>query len=78
MAMGMLQYIALTHTVTIWRNYQGWLRTYSSAVPSEEVVQKVVQTEFYSSVICKVRLCLTLQIIRAKMRKSRVAQRLRF
>ena len=78
MAMGMLQYIALTHTVTIWRNYQGWLRTYSSAVPSEEVVQKVVQTEFYSSVIWKVRLCLTLQIIRAKMRKSRVAQKLRF
>ncbi len=70
-AMGMLQYIAFTESFTIWRNYQGWLRTYSSDIPSEEVVQNVIQAEFYSSVAWKVRFCLTLQIIWAKMRKPR-------
>ena len=68
-AMGILQYIALTHSATIWQNYQGWLRTCSSTVPSEEVVQHVVRTEFYASISWKVRFCLTLQIIQARMRK---------
>jgi hypothetical protein len=49
MALGLLQYLALTHGAQIWQSYHGWLRTYSSSVPSEAVVQSVVRAEFFSS-----------------------------
>jgi len=34
---------------TIWQRYTGWLRTVSSAIPSEEVVQSVVQQEYFQN-----------------------------
>ncbi len=49
-ALGVLQYLSLTRACQIWKNYQGWLRTYSSELPSEEVVKSVVQAEFFSSI----------------------------
>ena len=67
MALGILQYLSLTATSEIWQGYHGWLRTYSSAVPSEQVVRTVVQTEFFDS-IGKVPCCRTLQIIQEKRR----------
>lgn len=68
-AMGPLQYLAFTQTQAIWNSYQGWLRTRSSDIPSEGVVQNVLQAEFFS-MVWKVPTCLTLQIIRKKFRKS--------
>lgn len=68
-AMGLLQYLALTQTQAIWNSYQGWLRTRSSDIPSEGVVQNVLQAEFFSTA-WKVPVCLTLRIIRKKFRKS--------
>ena len=49
--MGILQYLALTYTTQIWKVHQNtsWLRTYSSQVPSEEVVQRAIQTKFFVS-----------------------------
>ncbi|MCP4052941.1 MAG: hypothetical protein GY739_07730, partial [Mesoflavibacter sp.] len=49
-ALGILQYLALTHADEIWNSYTGWLRTRSSEIPSEAVVQSSIQTEFFSSV----------------------------
>ena len=46
-ATGILQILALNCHETIWRCYMGWLRTVSSMIPSEEVVQSVVQQEYY-------------------------------
>lgn len=65
-ALGILQYLALTQSDRIWETYQGWLRTYSSAIPSEGVVQSVLQSEFFSA--RKVPGCRTLQLI---MRRGR-------
>jgi hypothetical protein len=42
-ATGILQMLALNCQETIWCKYKGWLRTVSSAVPSEEVVKSVIQ-----------------------------------
>jgi hypothetical protein len=67
-ALGLLQYLALTQTSRIWDSYQGWLRTRTSETPSEAVVQSVLQTEFFSSA-WKVPFCGTLRIIQRKMRK---------
>ena len=46
---GILQYLALTYHQQIWRLHEGssWLRTYSSEIPSEEVVQRVIQCHFF-------------------------------
>jgi len=46
-ATGILQILALNHEHRIWQNYKGWLRTISSAVPSEEIVKSVIQEEFF-------------------------------
>ena len=46
-ATGILQILALSYHKNIWRQYMGWLRTVSSIIPSEEVVQSVVQQEYY-------------------------------
>jgi hypothetical protein len=68
-ALALLQYLALTQAPAIWDSYQGWLRTRSSDIPSEGVVQSVLQAEFFCTV-WKVPTCLTLRIIRKKFRKS--------
>lgn len=46
-ATGILQILALTCHKNIWQRYMGWLRTVNSIIPSEEVVQSVVQQEYY-------------------------------
>jgi hypothetical protein len=66
-ALGLLQYLALTRPVRIWQSYQGWLRTYPSDIPSEGVVQSVLQAEFFSA--RKVSACLTLELIRHRSRE---------
>lgn len=68
MALGILQYLSLTSAAQIWTGYHGWLRTYSSEFPSEEVVQRVIQTEFFSA-DKKVPFCRTLQVIQERRRK---------
>jgi len=67
-ALGLLQYLAITQRSKIWNSYEGWLRTRTSEIPSEAVVQSVIQTEFYSSV-WKVPFGATLRIIQRNMRK---------
>ena len=66
-ALGLLQYLALSMPTQIWQSYQGWLRTYPSDIPSERVVQSVLQAEFFSP--RKVPVCRTLQLIRGKCRE---------
>ena len=48
-ATGILQILALNCHRTIWQRYMGWLRTVSSSIPSEEVVQSVVQQEYFQN-----------------------------
>ncbi|MFQ5642006.1 MAG: hypothetical protein ACE5IR_28875, partial [bacterium] len=46
---GILQYLALTYHRQIWQLHHesSWLRTYSSEIPSEEVVLRVIQCHFF-------------------------------
>ena len=67
-AMGLLQCLAITQAPAIWDSYQGWLRTRSSDIPSEGVVQSVLQAEFFS-MVWKVPTCSTLRIIRKNFAK---------
>lgn len=46
-ATGILQIMALNFHDTIWGKYRGWLRTITSAIPTEETVRSVVQQEFF-------------------------------
>jgi len=46
-ATGILQIIALNFHDTIWKKYSGWLRTITSAIPTEETVRSVIQEEFF-------------------------------
>jgi hypothetical protein len=66
-SLGLLQYLALTKSARIWESYQGWLRTYPSDIPSERVVQSVLQAEFFSP--GKVTACRTLRLIRERRRE---------
>lgn len=70
-ALGILQYLSLKYHNTIWIHYQGWLRTYSSQFPSENVVRSVIQNEFFSS-LSKVPFCLTLRLICERSRLSKI------
>ena len=65
MALGLLQYLALTHGAQIWQSYHGWLRTYSCSVPSEAVVQSVIRAEFFGFA-SKVPNCRTLELLLGK------------
>ncbi len=67
-AFGLLGYLALNHASEVWEQYAGWLRTSSSSIPSEGVVQSVIQAEFFSS-LGKVPNSRTLQIIARKKRE---------
>jgi len=71
-AFGLLKYLAITHVSEIWVKYAGWLRTSSSGIPSEGVVQNVIQAEFFSS-LGKVPNNRTLQIIEQK--KARIPEK---
>lgn len=44
---GLLQLLAIDCTAAVRKRYRWWLRTYSSEVPSEEMVKAVLQHEFY-------------------------------
>ncbi len=46
-ATGMLQFLAIDYTAEIRNRHHWWLRTYSSEVPSEEMVKTIIQHEFY-------------------------------
>ena len=46
-ATGILQILSLNFHQSIWKNYRGWLRTVTSAIPTEETVRSVVQEEFF-------------------------------
>lgn len=46
-AIGTLQMLAIEHTKEIKKRHSWWMRTYSSEVPSEEMVKRVIQHEFY-------------------------------
>jgi hypothetical protein len=65
LALGVLQYLSLTQAAAIWKGYSGWLRTYSSEVPSENIVQAVVRAEFFSS-LWTVPTCRTLRLIQER------------
>lgn len=70
-ALGVLQYLALTCATEIWSSHQGWLRTYSSKIPSEGIVQNVIRGEFFFS-SQKVPVCRTLRMILQRSRSSPV------
>jgi hypothetical protein len=46
-ATGLLQLLAIEYAKEIRLRHSWWLRTYSSEVPSEEMVKRVIQHEFY-------------------------------
>ncbi len=71
MAVGILQYLSLTLPSQIWQGYSGWLRTYSSELPSERVVKTVIATEFFDRPR-KVRRSRTFRIIHTRKRTAPV------
>ena len=46
-ATGILQILVLNFDRSIWKKYSGWMRTYTSAIPSEEMVRSVIQEEYF-------------------------------
>ena len=46
-ATGILQILSLSSVDMIWNKYSGWLRTFSSTIPSEEVVISVIREEYF-------------------------------
>jgi len=44
---GLLQILAIEHADRIQKLHRWWLRTYSSEIPSEEMVKNVIQHEYY-------------------------------
>jgi hypothetical protein len=46
-AIGTLQMLAIEYAKEIKKRHGWWMRTYSSEVPSEEMVKRVIQHEFY-------------------------------
>ena len=69
MAVGILHYLSLTSSTQVWQGYSGWMRTYSSAYPSERVVKTVIATAFFSP-SRKVRQSRTFQAIQNKKRTA--------
>lgn len=75
-ALGLLEYLSITHSALIWNLYEGWLRTSSSDHPSEGVVQSVLRSEFFTSLgkafAGKVPASRTLRLIIARGRPRRI------
>ncbi len=69
-ATGLLQLMALEHSDVIQRRYTWWLRTYSSIIPSEEMVRTLVQHEFYHH-FRKFKHTVIYRIIQSKRQPSR-------
>jgi hypothetical protein len=66
-ATGILQIMSLNFHQSVWRQYRGWLRTRTSAIPSEETVRSVIQQEFFHNF----RIFSNTAIYRIIMSKSR-------
>lgn len=69
--LGLLQFPALTKAELTSKSYQGWIRTWSSEIPSERAVQDILRSELVS-IRGRVRNCRTLRIIAEKARKRSV------
>jgi len=69
-ATGILQILSLNFHQGIWKNYRGWLRTVTSAIPTEETARSVVQEEFFHNF----RVFSNTVIYRIIMSKSRKKQ----
>jgi hypothetical protein len=67
-ATGILQILSIRFQDSIWRGYQGWLKTISSEVPSEETVKLVVQHEYFYN-FRKFKNTVIYRIIAAKKRE---------
>ena len=68
-AIGILQILSLNNDHLIWKKYRGWLRTYSSQVPSEEIVRSVIQENFFHN-FCDFSNSAIYQIIMLKRKKT--------
>jgi len=68
-ATGILQLLSIKFHDTIWSRYRGWLRTFSSSIPSEETVRLVVQQEYYHN-FRSFKNTAIYRIIMSKFRKS--------
>lgn len=51
-ALGLLQLIALKHQKTVWKNFEGFLRTRSRQLPSERTVKSVVSNLLVRNLLC--------------------------
>jgi len=69
LALGILQYLAVVFPERIWQQYTGWLRTRTSVIPSEEVVQAVVQREVFFNFF-RFKSGLIYRVIQAKRRAA--------
>jgi len=69
-ATGILQILSLNFHETIWKQYNGWLRTITSPLPSEETVKFVVQKEFFHN-FHSFRYTAIYQIIMSKIKKPK-------
>jgi hypothetical protein len=70
-AIGMLQMLAIRHPKRIRMSHNLWMRTYPSDVPSEEMVQRVIQHEFFHN-FRRFRNTAIYRIIQNKRRQSKV------
>lgn len=68
-AIGLLQMLAIGHAIEIKQRHNWWMRTYPSDVPSEEMVKRVIQHEFYHN-FRKFRNTAIYRIIQDKRRQS--------
>jgi len=68
-ALGILQYLAVIFPERIWGQYTGWLRTRTSVIPSEEVVQAVVRQEVFFNFL-QFQSGLIYRVIQAKRRTA--------
>jgi len=68
-ATGVLQMLAIEHAKEIRLRHGWWMRTYSSEVPSEEMVKRVIQHEFYHD-FRKFKHTAIYRIIQVKRRQS--------
>ena len=46
-AAGILQILAMDFERRVWEKYSGWMRTFTSAIPSGQVVRSVIQEEYF-------------------------------
>lgn len=67
--LGILQYLAVVFPERLWQQYTGWLRTRTSAIPSEAVAQAVVRQAVFFNFL-KFKRGLIYRVIQAKRRAA--------